>query len=80
MKQLTTKLERFRADHNITPKQLIEASGLSERTVALIRKGSNTTLDSMKAIALGVSKLLGHEIGVDELFDLSTSKAKRSAA
>lgn len=75
-----TKLERFREDNGIRPSDLVAASGLAQKTVELIRKGHNTTLDSMKAITAGVSKLVGRNVEIEELFDLSVQKSKRRVA
>lgn len=69
-----TKLERFRKQNDVTPKSLVTASGLSPKTVELVRKGSNTTLESAKALASGFSALLGREVRVEELFDLSNAE------
>lgn len=77
---MTTKLERFRRDNRLTPKQLREASGLSERTVQLIRKGNNTTIESARALAAGITSLVGREVTVEELFDLSVPKKRRARA
>lgn len=76
-----TKLEQFRVENGIQVADLVAASGLSRKSVELIRKGSNTTIDSAKAIASGLSKLLKRDVAVEEVFDLSVEKnRKRSAA
>lgn len=77
---MDTKLERFRKQHGVAPKLLSVASGLSPKTVELIRKGHNTTLESAKALALAFSKLLGRDVQVVDLFDLSVSRKKSKAA
>ncbi len=76
---MKTKIEQFRKRHGLKPADLAKASGLSAEMIYLIRKGHNTTLETAKKLAAGASALLGREVSLEELFDLSVPKKRRVA-